>query len=171
MEDLAAAAGATSPPLAWQDVDHRRGCRGDASVNTTTTKTTATADAIWRSRLRSPPGVPCLKGIGERYTPNHLKQHPPPVFPKRHNRPLGRGRRTTTQQPTNKMRRGSGGSSGGGSATAQGRRQLGGGAQRNGGSAVVAARQLRRWRQRKSVTSAAAWRRRGGGGITSARRW
>ena len=33
MEDLAAAAGATSPPLAWQDVDLRRGCRGDASVN------------------------------------------------------------------------------------------------------------------------------------------
>jgi hypothetical protein len=32
-EDPAAAAGATSPPLAWQDVDLRRGCRGDASVN------------------------------------------------------------------------------------------------------------------------------------------
>ena len=32
-EDLAAAAGATLSPLAWQDVDHRRGCGGDASVN------------------------------------------------------------------------------------------------------------------------------------------
>ena len=32
-EDLAAAAGATSPPLVWQDVNHRRRCEGDASVN------------------------------------------------------------------------------------------------------------------------------------------
>ena len=32
-EDPAAAAGATSPPLAWQDVDLRRGCGGDTSVN------------------------------------------------------------------------------------------------------------------------------------------
>jgi hypothetical protein len=32
-EDPAAAAGATFPPLAWQDVDLRRGCRGNASVN------------------------------------------------------------------------------------------------------------------------------------------
>ncbi len=32
-EDPAIAAGATSPPLAWQDVDLRRGCRGNASVN------------------------------------------------------------------------------------------------------------------------------------------
>ncbi len=32
-EDPAAAAGATSPPLAWQDVDLQRGCGGDASVN------------------------------------------------------------------------------------------------------------------------------------------
>jgi hypothetical protein len=46
---------------------------------TATTATTATADAIWRSRLRSPPDVPRLKGIGERYTLNHLKQ-PPPRF-------------------------------------------------------------------------------------------
>jgi hypothetical protein len=53
--------------------------------STTTTKmaaataTTTTADTIWRSRLRSPPDVPRLEGIGERYTPNHLK-HPPPRF-------------------------------------------------------------------------------------------
>jgi hypothetical protein len=32
-EDPAAAADATLPPLAWQDVDLRRGCRDDASVN------------------------------------------------------------------------------------------------------------------------------------------
>ena len=32
-EDPAVAAGATSPPLAWQDVDLRRGCGGDAFVN------------------------------------------------------------------------------------------------------------------------------------------
>ncbi len=32
-EDPAAAAGATLPPLAWQDVDLRCGCGGDASVN------------------------------------------------------------------------------------------------------------------------------------------
>ena len=32
-EDLATAAGTTSPPLTWQDVDHRRGCGGDASIN------------------------------------------------------------------------------------------------------------------------------------------
>ncbi len=32
-EDPAAAAGATSLPPAWQDVDLRRGCGGDASVN------------------------------------------------------------------------------------------------------------------------------------------
>jgi hypothetical protein len=32
-EDPAAAAGATFPPPAWQDVDLRRGCGGDASVN------------------------------------------------------------------------------------------------------------------------------------------
>ncbi len=32
-EDLATAAGATSPPLTWQDVDHRRGCGGNASIN------------------------------------------------------------------------------------------------------------------------------------------
>ncbi len=31
-EDPAAAAGATLPPLAWQDVDLRHGCRGNASV-------------------------------------------------------------------------------------------------------------------------------------------
>ena len=31
-EDPAAAADATSPPLAWQDMDLRRGCRDDASV-------------------------------------------------------------------------------------------------------------------------------------------
>ncbi len=85
-EDLAAAAGATLPLLAWQNVDHRRGCGGDASVNTTATKmtvatvTTATADAIWCSRSRSPPDVPRLEGIGKRYTPNHLKQPPPPFF-------------------------------------------------------------------------------------------
>ncbi len=32
-EDPAAAAGAMSPPLAWHDMDLRRGCGGDASVN------------------------------------------------------------------------------------------------------------------------------------------
>jgi hypothetical protein len=32
-EDPAAAAGATLPPPAWQDVDLRRGCGGDASIN------------------------------------------------------------------------------------------------------------------------------------------
>ena len=32
-EDLAAAAGATSSPLTWQDVDHRRRCGGNASIN------------------------------------------------------------------------------------------------------------------------------------------
>jgi hypothetical protein len=32
-EDPTAAAGATSPPLTWQDLDLRRGCGGDASVN------------------------------------------------------------------------------------------------------------------------------------------
>ncbi len=32
-EDPTAAAGATLPPLAWQDVDLRRGCGGNASVN------------------------------------------------------------------------------------------------------------------------------------------
>ncbi len=32
-EDPAAAAGATLPPLGWQDVDLRHGCRGNASVN------------------------------------------------------------------------------------------------------------------------------------------
>ncbi len=32
-EDPAAAAGTTSPPLAWQDVDLRHGCGGDASIN------------------------------------------------------------------------------------------------------------------------------------------
>jgi hypothetical protein len=32
-EDPAAAAGGTSPPLVWQDVDLRCGCGGDASVN------------------------------------------------------------------------------------------------------------------------------------------
>jgi hypothetical protein len=32
-KDPAAAAGAASPPLAWQDVDLRRGCGGNASVN------------------------------------------------------------------------------------------------------------------------------------------
>ncbi len=32
-EDPAAAAGATSPPLAWQDVDLHRRCGGNASVN------------------------------------------------------------------------------------------------------------------------------------------
>ncbi len=35
-EDPAAAAGATLPPLAWHDMDLRRGCGGDASVNTNT---------------------------------------------------------------------------------------------------------------------------------------
>jgi hypothetical protein len=35
-EDPAAAAGATMPPLAWQDVDLRRGCGGNASVNANT---------------------------------------------------------------------------------------------------------------------------------------
>ncbi len=32
-EDPTTAAGATSPPLAWQDVDLQRRCGGDASVN------------------------------------------------------------------------------------------------------------------------------------------
>jgi hypothetical protein len=65
-EDLATAAGA-----------------GDASVNKTTTKTTAatvTADAILRSRSHIPSDGPRLEGIRERYTPNHLKQYPPLFF-------------------------------------------------------------------------------------------
>jgi hypothetical protein len=32
-EDLATAAGTTLPPLAWQDVNHRHRCGGNASIN------------------------------------------------------------------------------------------------------------------------------------------